>query len=194
MIEAEWPKKMEIDRSDSVRISLVRTTEQVFVPTVEIVGHTVIVASPMPVGTPAAPIAMAFGPEYEALANATLKGAAFECEPLQTEDQSIDQPRITWEWNIIPKKPGQQIVNANIEIKWKPIGSKESTIQRTVWRYRLDILVQKPLIATGQLNVLSLAGGFVGSVLSIPWLYERVKERREKREREKEGKPKIYRP
>jgi hypothetical protein len=56
---------MEIDRSDSIRISLVRTTDQVFVPTIEIAGHTVIAASPIPAGTPKVPIEKAFGSEYK---------------------------------------------------------------------------------------------------------------------------------
>ena len=194
MVEAEWPKKMEIDRSDSMRISLVRTTDQVFVPTIEIAGHTVIAASPIPVGTPEAPIERAFGPEYEALAIANLAGAAFDVSPLTTEYQSLEQLRITWEWNIIPRKPGPQIVNVSIEVQWKPIRSEGQTIRRQIWRSRLDILVEKPLIATGQLSLFTLISGLIGSGLSVPWLYERIKERKEKQQKDKESKPKIYLP
>jgi len=194
MIEAEWPKKMEIDRSDSIRVSLVRTADQVFVPTIEIAGHTVIAASPIPVGTLEAPIEKAFGPEYKAFAIANLAGTAFKISPVTHELQSLEQPRIIWEWNIMPEKPGPQTINASIQVQWEPIGGDGETIQRPIWRSRLDILVEEPLIATGQLNAFSLVSAFVGSVLSAPWLYERIKARREKRQKDKESKPKIYLP
>lgn len=194
MVEAEWPKKMEIDRSDSIRVSLVRTTGQVFVPTIEIAGHTVIAASPIPFGTPKVPLERAFGPGYKASAIANLAGTAFKITSVTTEYQSLEQPRITWEWNIMPEKPGPQTINANIQIQWEPIGGDGETIQRPIWRSRLDILVEKPLIATDQLSVTSLLSGFVGSALSIPWLYSRIKERREERQKDEESKPKIYLP
>jgi hypothetical protein len=194
MIEVEWPKKMEIDRSDSIRVSLVRTTDQVFVPTIEIAGHTVIAASPIPVGTLEAPIEEAFGSAYKASAIASLAGTAFKISPVTTEYQSLEQPRIIWEWNIMPEKSGPQTINASIQVRWEPISGSGEPIQRPIWRARLDILVEKPLIATGQLNAFSLVSAFVGSMLSAPWLYERVKERREKRQKDEESKPKIYLP
>ena len=182
MVEAEWPKKMEIDRSDSIRVSFVHTTDQLFVPTIEIAGHTVIAASPIPVGTLEAPIGKAFGSEYKASAIANLAGTAFKISPVTTEYQSLEQPRITWEWNIMPEKSGPQTINATIQVQWEPIGGDGETEQRPIWRSRLDILVEKPLIATGQLNTFSLISAFVGSMLSVPWLYERMKEIREKRQ------------
>lgn len=185
---------MEIDRSDSIRVSLVRTTDQVFVPTIEIAGHTVIAATPIPVGTPEASIERAFGPEYEAFATANLAATAFEAKLATAEEQPLGQPRITWEWNITPKKPGQQIVNVSIKVQWKSIGNEGETKERQIWRSRLDILVEKPLITTGQLNALSLVSVFFGSVLSVPWLCERIKERKDKRQKEKESKTKIYLP
>jgi LysM repeat protein len=194
IIEAEWPKKMEIDRSDSIRVSLLRTTDQVFVPTIEIAGHTVIAASPIPIGTLEAPIEEAFGSEYKASAIAKLAGAAFKISPLTTEHQSLEQPEIKWVWNIMPEKPDLQTINVSIQVKWEPIGRDGETIQLQIWDSQLYIFVDKPLIATGQLNVFSLVSLFVGSTLSVPWLYEKIKERIEKRQKDKESKPKIYLP
>lgn len=188
MIEAEWPKKMEIDCSDSIRVSLVRTTDQVFVPTIEITGHTVIAESPIPFGTPG-PLPDPWGPEYKGSAMANLAGTAFKISPVTSEYQSLEQPRITWEWSIMPEKPGPQTINASIEVQGEPISGDGETIQRTIWRSRLDILVEKPFVTVGQLNIFSLFNGFVGSALSAPWLYERIKERKEKRQKDEESKP-----
>jgi hypothetical protein len=180
VIEAEWPRKMEVDRSDSIRIALVRTAGQPYVPTIEVPGHTPVVASPIPVGTPGIPLASAFGPDYEVSAIANLMGTAFEVERAAADWQSLEPPRVTWEWNVISKNPGPQVLNATIEVQWKPKISGQ-TISRQIWRSRLEIAVEKPLIATGQLEILTVLSGVLGSGFSLPWLYERLKERLKKK-------------
>ena len=192
MIEAEWPERMEIDRSDYIRVSLVRTTGGKYVPTIEVIGHTVVAATLVPVGTPEAPVEIAFGPAYKASAVARLEGTAFEITPLETEYQSLDQDRITWDWNILPLKSGPQIINARIIVQWEPTEGEGNTIERTIWRAPLEIVVKKPWIKTDQLSILSLASGLLGSGLSMPWLYGRIKEVAEKRRKEEESKPKIH--
>lgn len=189
MVETESPKRMETDRSDSIRVSLVRIAGQTYAPTIEIIGHTAVVASPIPVGTPNFPIQSAFGSEYEAFATAYLAATAFDVKSVTSEEQPLEQPRINWEWNVIPKNDGPQTVNLSIEVRWKPKGGGQ-IIQRQIWRTRLDILVERPLITTGQLSILTLIGGFVGSGLSIPWIFERVKAiagEQKTRKRKKDG-------
>ena len=193
MVEAEWPERMEIDRSDYIRVSLVRTTEGEYVPTVEVIGHTAVAATPVPVGTPEAPIERAFGPEYKASVAADLAGAAFDKDPLAPEYQSLEQPGgITWKWNIVPRNPGPQVVNVCIRVRWEPTKGDGEMIEREIWDEELRIVVEKHWIKTDQLSILSLASGLLGSGLSMPWLYERIKETREKRRKEEESKPKIH--
>ena len=181
MVEAEWPSRMEIDRSDYVRVSLVRTAEGEFAPTVEVAGHTAVIATPIPVGTPGAPLPTAFGPAYKASAVAKLEGAAFEISLLELEHQSLDQDRITWDWNILPLKPVSQIINACVIVRWQPSEGEWDAIERTVWRTPLVIEVEEPWIKTGQLSVFSLASSLLGSVLTAPWLYQRISKIAERR-------------
>jgi len=185
MVEAEWPRRMEIYRSDFIRISLVRTGEGGFVPTVEVAGHTVVAETPIPYGTPGALAEGAFGPEYRASAIARLEGAAFEIAPLETGYQSLDQPQVTWDWNILPQQPGPQVLNARIAVRWEPIEGDGAAIERTVWRHSFYVVVERPWIKTGQLSLLSLISGLIGSALSVPWLYDRIKEVRKKRRKRK---------
>lgn len=191
MIEAEWPEAMELDRSDSIRVSLVRTNEQPFVATVEITGHAAITVTPVPCGTPGTPLERAF-PGYAASALAQLDAASFECKPHAMEYQSLDQPRVDWEWNCVPEKPGDQRINVHVFVRWEPIDAPGDLIERQVWRDRFDISVRQPWMKTDQLSVLSLFGGFVGSACSIPWLYERIREAIKARREREEDKPKIY--
>jgi hypothetical protein len=136
----------------------------------------VIGATPLPVGTPEAPIERAFGPDYEASVTASLVSTAFEIEPVGDASQSLDQSVIIWEWNIICDRPGEQTVNARIEAEWVPTGGEGAAIQRQIWLSRFDILVTEPLITPGQLSVMSVVGGFIGSGLSLPWLFEQARD------------------
>ena len=192
MVEVEWPERMEIDRSGYVMVSLVRTAEGEFVPTVETTEHIVIAATSVRVsGTPEAPIEKAFGPMYKAYAIARLEGAAFEIRPLGTEHQSLDQDQITWDWNILPLKPGHQIINVCVIVQWQPTEEKRDIIERTIWRVPLTVVVEQSWIKTDQLSIASLIYGFLGSVFSAPLLYVIIKEAREKRQKEEKSKPKI---
>jgi hypothetical protein len=185
VVEAEWPEKMEFGRSDAIRVSLVRTENGDWVPTVEGAGHTARSATIVPVGTPEAPLQQAFGSKYEGCTVANLVGTAFEVKAINTECQSLDMPRVTWEWNLVAKADGPQVINANIEAVWTPIGGEGKEIRRQIWRAQLAIRVTKPLIARGQLQIFSILEGLVGSVFSVPWLHERWKELKEKRKRGK---------
>jgi hypothetical protein len=191
MVEAEMPKRMEIGRSDSIRVSLVWAAGETFVPTIEIQGHMAITATLVPVGTPGVPLRSAFGPQYEIFAIAYLGATAFDVKPVAPEEQPLEQPKVTWEWNIIPKSDGPQLVNLSIEILWKPKGDGP-VIQRQIWRRHFQILVKKPWITTGQISFLTLLTGFLGSGLSIPWIYERIKAAGKKGEKQERVRGELH--
>ena len=172
-VEAEWPPRMEVDRSDSIRISLVNQSGKL-VPTVEVPGHTAVADTPFPFSTPGVPIGDAYGAEYDAVVVARLAGTAFDIERATAEEYAwVEQSRVTWEWNIIPKIPGEQIVNATIEVRWKRRDTGQ-VIEQAIWRSRLEIVVEKPWLTTGQISLFTVISGVVGSGLSIPWIYERL--------------------
>lgn len=194
MVEAEWPERMEVDRSDSIRVSLVRTISGTYVPTIEEVGHLAVAATPQINGTPNAPLEEASGRNYRASAVALLGATAFKCESASQEVQPLERAQIDWVWNCSSDKPGDQPVNVSIWIRWDPVEDQAAPEERQIWREQLTVSVKKPWVTTDQLSILSLISGFVGSALSVPWLYDRVREAREKRQREKESKPRILLP
>jgi hypothetical protein len=49
-------------------------------------------------------------------------------------------------------------------------------IEQPIWRSRLDIVVEKPWLTTGQISLFTVISGVLGSGLSIPWVYERIQE------------------
>jgi hypothetical protein len=171
LIEAEWPTRMEVNWSDSVRVSLVRTTEGAYVPTIEVEGHTAVVDTPIPVGTPGQPIEEAFGSGYEAFALARLVGTGFDVESAGPEEQSLEQPTITWEWNITPRQPGHHVLNVSLEACWRPAGDEGQAVMRQVWRARLDVQVVEPLVSKRTLLTLTPISGLLAMAFVVPPLY-----------------------
>lgn len=198
LIEAEYPEKIEIGRSDWVRFTLIRTEQQTWVATVESTEHVAVVVTPQAVGTREAPLPMAFGTEYTTgCATAVLKGQAFNISDVTSGCQDLAQYKITWEWNIIPKSDalGPQVINIRLEGQWENTATG-ATVQRELYSGRLEVEVTRPI--TGYINTASLVSGFFGSGLSIPWLFDKLKDLRDKRKKKEDDsegdKPKIVLP
>lgn len=182
LVEAEWPSRLRVGQSGTIRVSLVKEGEG-YIPIVEITGaaNTAIASTLVPVGTPGVEPREAFGRGYEAYAVAKLGGVSFDISPASPELQSLDQSRVDWIWNIASDKSGIQGVDVYIEIEWRPINQVGESLTRTIWRSHLDIDVYQPILAAGQISVFSLLSAFIGSGLSIPWLYEMISKRTARR-------------
>ena len=147
-------------------------------PSIEAPGHTVIADTPIPIGTPGAPIQRAFGVEYEAFAHAKLAASNFDFQSASLEYQALEQSTVQWEWNISPKEVGDQLVNLSVEVQWRPTGGQAEPIERSIWHSQLDILVKQPLIPTDTLNTMSVGSGFAGLILIVLWLYQKFRGRK----------------
>ena len=171
MVEAEWPRDMSVDASDTVRISLVRVSETDFVPSVEIPGHTAVVATPIPVGTPGVPLEKTFGPDLHLTFRANLGSGAFDIHPVSTiEFQPLDRPRIRWSWNVTAKNGGSQILSASIDARWTAGQDGPVAVERNLWRERLPVEVHESWLALGQLQFLSVLSAVAGAWLGSPEL------------------------
>jgi hypothetical protein len=136
------------------------------------------VVTAVPVPTPPFPI----GPATPADVNARLAGAAFTIVSASPEVQPVRAgPR--WIWNILSTSPGRQIVDGVVELTLPNPDQPARPYRALVWRDRLEIEVTQPWITVGQLNLLALFSGLVGSALSVPWIYERLHTERRRRAR-----------
>ncbi len=181
MVEAEWPKRMEMGRSDSIRVALVSTIG--YVPIIEIPGHSIVVATPIPVGTPQVPLEEAFGPDYEACGVVELATHAFEFAPATTDCLSLGQPKVTWVWTFKPKEPGDHVVVVNLYVRWRRKEDQSPPTQTQIWYARMDISVEKPLVPTNLLNAVNWGGALAGLTLTLPWVYEKTRGRRASQEK-----------
>ena len=197
VIEEEWPDQIDINSSDSITVLLsAQQSGTSIVPQ----GNTpignnrrLIIMAPFQVGNRDA-LGNAFEKYHAVSATARLVGTAFSVQSLEPEEQPIYTPYIEWDWSISPKKVGLQVINLDIEIRWKPIsqGGGED-ILRQIWRSRLVVKANAPLIDPAQVSPGALVAVFVtfisGTGLTIPWIWEQIQKRRHANKKKKKETP-----
>jgi hypothetical protein len=183
-VEAEWPERMGRGDSGVVRIRLTRRTEESLEVTVEVegnVGEATLIE--VPEGATGDSLETAFGPEYRALAVANLESAGLDVRRSSAwaAYQPLSRESVQWAWFVSPLSTGDQTMVATVSGLWEPVdepdacaGGSDSCIERELWYAILETRVRNPLIETGQLNLLSIVTGVLGSSVSIPWLVERA--------------------
>jgi hypothetical protein len=145
-------------------------------------GYTSAVDTPRPIGTPTTRLDLAFGTEYEAYALARLYAASFTKDPPAQEYLRLEGFPLEWQWSIAAGEdidPDQTAV-VELWVEWRAANGQGSPIKRKVWERTLEIHVKKPLIETGQLNLMSAGSGLLGALLAAPWLFQRGKDRVDK--------------
>jgi hypothetical protein len=196
LVEKEWPRQLETNSSDFIRALLTTTlgSAPTEIPTAATGNHSLAEESPFPVGAmfndPNTSIENAFGTGYEAFATANLVTTAFEVQLIGPQWRTLRQPSIEWDWNISPKtqRLGKQVIDMDIEVQWIPKVNKQQQqgqILSQIWQSHVEVEVISHWVDMGQISIGSLVTGFLGSGLTIPWLWEQVEKRRKEK---KEGK------
>ena len=97
------------------------------------------------------------------------------------EAQPLSRERVQWAWFVDPLGAGDHTMVATVTGLWEPVDEpdacargSDSCIEQELWYAILETRVRDPLIETGQLNILSIITGVLGSSVSIPWLVERA--------------------
>lgn len=144
-----------------------------------------------PVGTPGATITNAFGPNYSAYIVAELHGSAFDIDPAQQTQQSLNQGEIVFTWTITPKYVGNQLIYTEVTGIWTPKNGGPS-IQLPLGSTQENIIVNTFVnSATGSSAdngstlssiTLNVFVGLIGSAFNIPWIWDLISKRRKKKQ------------
>ncbi len=129
-----------------------------------------------------------FGSGYDIFASANLSTTSFDVQLLGSLEQSANQVKIEWNWNIFPKSSGTQVVNIGITLHWKPISSNGGKdIIRQIWVTASTITVNPlPFIQPGQVTISGVASGILGTLLtgsSLTWWWDGRKKKQEEKEK-----------
>ncbi len=162
VIELEWPARMKLGDSDTIRLSLLPSSDG-YTITTEFPEHQVS-NQDLPIQRPAG---------YNLQAAARLEGVAFEILPAgdQLSDLPLDQS-ITWHWTLRPLRPGQQRLSVRLLLRWVPSllveGQPASTKETLVYSKGIDVQVSSFLgMTTGQAAGMGWVGLFLGGGASL---------------------------
>ena len=131
-----------------------------------------------------------FGPGYELFASAHLVATSFDVQPLGATEQPANQFSIIWDWNIFPKSAGNQPVNLDVDLHWKPVGNNgKEDVFRQIWEANPTITVNPPpFITPGQLTISGAISAFFGLIfagVSGPMILGKLKKRYEGKQQER---------
>ncbi|NWJ96391.1 MAG: hypothetical protein HXX20_11470 [Chloroflexi bacterium] len=176
-VEAQWPISMSSGSTTRIKVSFIRTSfsNQSYNPTIEIAGQTAIIAAPMTVaGTPGVPINKAF-PQEDGFITANLSSLGFDIKATSPIIiYSLNQPIITWEWEIKPKNGqdnnqiGKQTLSVDINAFWKSKEIPNAVIrERQVWSHSFVTEVYPFFLSTTQLIAFggTIVLGFIFSLV-----------------------------
>lgn len=110
-IELEWPPRLRLGDSDTVRLALI-PSQAGYTITTEFPEHTTItqtVTVQRPLG-------------YELMAAATLDGVGFELSPSGEQARQLPSGEtVTWRWSISPRTTGPQRISVTVLLRWQPL-------------------------------------------------------------------------
>lgn len=166
-IRTTYPAEMELHRAYPIEMSLKPkngissvSSLQAIYALIPASNPTTNVAPATPVGTPNTTIKNAFSKGYEPFATATFYAGTFAVQPSMPQEQSLDQPEVSWRWNVTPQETGVQVMSGEIRIDWKSINQgSAATFSFIVGNPQIIVRVKgsfdwSPWIASG-LTVLS---------------------------------------
>lgn len=165
IIELEWPARLRLGDSDSVRLALVPsrvgyllTTE---FPENQVVTQTVTLQRP---------------PNYDLVGVARLEGVGFEIAP-QAEQRSLlpENETVTWRWTITPRSAGQHRLAVAVWIRWEGPAPRESQVLSRSLGVQVTALFG---LTGGQALWLGTAGLGLGSGLCLAALAAGFRPRR----------------
>jgi hypothetical protein len=165
VIELEWPTRLRLGDSDSVRLTLVATQEGYVItqefPENQVLTQTVNVARPA---------------GYELFGVARLESVGFEIAP--SAEQVTRLPvgeSVTWRWTLTPRAAGQQRLTVNLLLRWQGPEVRESQIYSRALTLQVTSFMG---LTTNQSMWLGVLGLMAGSGLSVAALFIRPRARR----------------
>lgn len=151
-IELEWPPRLRLGDSDTVRLALIPSPAGYTVNT-EFPDHITITQT-VTVQRPAG---------YDLFAAASLVGVGFDLSPSgELERQLPLGERVTWHWSITPRSHGQQRISISVLLRWRPMpGTDGTTHESDIYSRSLTINVVSFFgLTRGQ----AMTGGLFGLV------------------------------
>jgi hypothetical protein len=153
-----YPSRMQAGLSETIAVTLTRNAQGTVQATLGTPGIVNLVVSPVPVGTPGAPLQQARGANYSAFAVARIpatSGVQVQLSSPSNEEQSLDNETITWYWSVVSQTPGTRKMRLDFELRFKPKASGAPSVpDQPMWSPEIEIDVRdQNVLAVGPLSI-----------------------------------------
>jgi len=168
-IAVEWPEDMDSQGSDYVTISLLPPT-WVAIPMEPRRQRTLILATPLPIGTPDVPLDRAFGPDSQVSLTAQLAAVALDKESSTQPEQQLPQPGVTWDWSFQAKQYGWHVATASVFAQTR---TRSNGLSKRYLLWNGSLYINTTVSAADrffgflQLSVGAVAGGLITLLITI---------------------------
>lgn len=120
-VELEWPARLRLGDSDSVRLALI-PSQTGYTITTEFPEHTTITQT-ITVKRPGG---------YELVALASLIGVGFDLSPEGEQERQLPLGEtVTWRWSLNPRTQGQQRISITLLLRWRPLPGTAGTMRES---------------------------------------------------------------
>lgn len=168
LLETELSRKMVLNKSSTVRISLVFVVPPEYTPIATIIGNDIF-TSPVDrdFGTPGAPLSDQLGDDNIAYVTARLEGSGFNIKPLSPEQYYFEEGRtITWSWSVTPQQGGEQDLLAVVDVRYERL-SDGRVFPYQIGSPKMTVDVEVPIFTQGPpVAVTGLLGILLGAVIT----------------------------
>ena len=158
--EVEWPRRMRLGNSDTVRLAVIPNEEGLTITT-EFPEHAVV-TSTLTLEQPAG---------YDLALGAELDGIGFSLSPVgdQRQDWQPEEP-MYWHWTIRPDSSGQHRLSLTLTLHRLPqAGNPNTARQSTIYSKGLDVQVSTFMgMTTRMVMVTGFLGLLLGAALNVP--------------------------
>jgi len=158
-IELEWPTRLHLGDSDTVRLALI-PSQAGYTVTTEFPDHTTITQTVM--------VTRLAG--YVLTAHASLNGIEFDLSPAGVQVRQLPVGEtVTWRWSLTPHSHGQHRITIILVLQWQPLeGTTGTLLESEVYSRSLTINVVSFFgLTRGQAMTGGLFGLVFGSSLSL---------------------------
>lgn len=164
VVELEWPARLRLGDSDSVRLALI-PSEAGYVVTTEFPENQVLTQT----------VNVIRPDGYELFGVAALSGVGFDIAPEAEQIARLPAGEpVTWRWTLTPRAPGQHRLTVNLWLRWQGPQMRESQL----YSRSLTLQVTSFLgLTTGQALWVGLLGLVIGGGVSVAALTFRLRPR-----------------
>jgi hypothetical protein len=152
-----YQSQMQAAVSDTISLTVSRSTLG-GVATMTTPGTTNLVVTPVPVGTPGAPLQQARGTNYSVFAVARIPataGVQIQLSSPLNEEQSLDRDSVTWYWSVVSQTTGTRRLRLDFELRFKPKTSDAPPLpDEPMWSPEITLDVRdQNVLAVGPLTI-----------------------------------------